>query len=198
MDNDLFTYEVEIAGITNVPCDLNRDDDSKQQMSQESDDDMEYDPSDFKFTSWLASKNFNYNTMDHYTKRALRIYWLRGDDEVVLTDEESSDSNDEDEVAKIFRIETNVFDFKTPLCRAFKEFNYLMHIDLDVLTKYIEGFKTYEEYKDDWIYEWNKDVPLVHEKSWTDTRVWTQPAPVVHYCKSFNYKSGYSEWPTCN
>ncbi|GJY84590.1 hypothetical protein Tco_0497966 [Tanacetum coccineum] len=68
----------------------------------------------------------------------------------------------------------------------------------DLLTKDIEGFKTYDEYKDDWIYEWNKNVPWVHEKPWTDTIVWTEPAPVVHYCKPFNYKSGYSEWPTCS
>nr|GEZ61222.1 hypothetical protein [Tanacetum cinerariifolium] len=26
----------------------------------------------------------------------------------------------------------------------------------------------------------------------------TKPAPVVHYCKPFNYKSGYSKWPTCS
>ncbi|GKE25334.1 hypothetical protein Tco_1436846 [Tanacetum coccineum] len=43
----------------------------------------------------------------------------RGDDEVKLTDEEPSEPNDENlidenEVAKIFRIETNVFDFETP------------------------------------------------------------------------------------
>ncbi|GKA27058.1 hypothetical protein Tco_0713226 [Tanacetum coccineum] len=128
-------------------------------MSHESDNDMEYDPSDVKFTEWLASKIFNYKTMDHYTMRALWIYWARGDDEVEFTDEESSDSDDEIEIAKIFRIETNVFDFKVPLCRAFKEFNYLLQIDPNVLTKDIDGFKTYEEYKDDWIYEWNKDVP---------------------------------------
>ncbi|GKE63820.1 hypothetical protein Tco_1514187, partial [Tanacetum coccineum] len=53
--------------------------------------------------------------MDHYTKKALWIYWIRGDDEVELTDEESSNSDGEDEVAEIFRIETNVFDFETPL-----------------------------------------------------------------------------------
>ncbi|GJY60748.1 hypothetical protein Tco_0461405 [Tanacetum coccineum] len=117
MDDDLFTYKVEIDGIANVPCDLNRDCDSEQQMSQESDNDM------------------------------------GGDDEVELTDEESSNSDDEEEVAGIFRIETNVFDFETPLCRTFKEFNYLLQIDPDILTKDIEGFKTYEEYKDDWIYE---------------------------------------------
>nr|GFA74465.1 hypothetical protein [Tanacetum cinerariifolium] len=74
---------------------------------------------------------------------------VTGDDEVELTDEESSDSDDEEDVAGIFRIETNVCDFETPLCRTFKEFNYLLQIDPDVLTKDTEGFKTYEEYKDD-------------------------------------------------
>nr|GEU68153.1 hypothetical protein [Tanacetum cinerariifolium] len=36
-------------------------------------------------------------------------------------------------------------------------------IDPDLLTKDIEGFMTYEEFKDDWIYEWNKDVPWDYE-----------------------------------
>nr|GEW74228.1 hypothetical protein [Tanacetum cinerariifolium] len=63
---------------------------------------------------------------------------------------------------------------------------------------YIEGFKTYDEYKDDWIYEWNKDVPWVDEKPWTDTGVWTEPTPVVYYYKPFNYKTKCSKWPTCS
>ncbi|GJU94412.1 hypothetical protein Tco_1319168 [Tanacetum coccineum] len=109
----------------------------------------------------------------------------RGDDEIELTDEESSDADDENlidenEVAKIFRIETNVFDFKTPACRAFKEFNYLLQIHPDVLTKDIDGFTTYEEYKDDWIYEWNKDIPWVHEKPWIDNGAWEETTPVEH------------------
>ncbi|GJS98664.1 hypothetical protein Tco_0819834 [Tanacetum coccineum] len=33
--------------------------------------------------------------MDHYTKKALWIYWIRGDDEVELTHEEFSDNEDE-------------------------------------------------------------------------------------------------------
>ncbi|GJW25946.1 hypothetical protein Tco_0039757 [Tanacetum coccineum] len=45
MDDDLFTYEVEIA---NILCDSNKDDDSKQRMSHEADDDMRYDPSDIR------------------------------------------------------------------------------------------------------------------------------------------------------
>ncbi|GKD29405.1 hypothetical protein Tco_1240183 [Tanacetum coccineum] len=60
------------------------------------------------------------------------------------------------------------------------------------------GFKTYEDYKDDWIYEWNKDVPWVNEKPWTDAGVWTEPKPVIHTCKPFNYKTGCLEWPTCS
>ncbi|GJR18790.1 hypothetical protein Tco_0967317 [Tanacetum coccineum] len=163
MDDDLFTYEVEIS---NIPCDSKMDDD----LEHEADDDMGYDPSDVAFTE--------------------------GDDEVELTDEESSD--DKDEVAEVFRIDTNLFNFETPMCKAFKEFNYFLQIDPDLLTKDIEGFKTYEDYKDDWIYEWNKDVPWVDEKPWTYTGVWTKHTPVKHTCKPFNYKTGCSEWPTCN
>nr|GEW27924.1 hypothetical protein [Tanacetum cinerariifolium] len=84
MEDDLFTYEVEIAEVTNIPCDLQKEDDLELQMSHESDDDLEYDPSDVEFTKC-------------------------GDNEVELTNKESSDSDDEDEVAKIFRIETNMY-----------------------------------------------------------------------------------------
>ncbi|GJX85086.1 hypothetical protein Tco_0335860 [Tanacetum coccineum] len=79
---------------------------------------------------------------------------LGGDDEVELTDEESSD--DEDEIADVFRIDTNIFNYETPLCSTFNKFNYLLKVDPDLLTKEIMGFKTYEDYKYDWIYEWNK------------------------------------------
>ncbi|GKB02287.1 hypothetical protein Tco_0830376 [Tanacetum coccineum] len=162
----------------------------KQWMKLGLDADMKYDPSNVEFAEWLASKFYNHKTMDRYTKNALWIYWTKGDDEVELTNEESSDPDDENliegnEVAEIFRIETNVFDFETPTCRAFKEFNYLLQINPEVLTKDIDGFKTYEEYKDDWIYELNEDVPWVPEKPWTDNG-------------PFSFKSGNSKWPTCS
>nr|GEU63142.1 hypothetical protein [Tanacetum cinerariifolium] len=155
MDDDLFTYEVEVA---NISCDSKIDDASEHKA----DDDTGYDPSDVAFTEWLGLKNFNYKTMDHYTMKALWIYWIKGDDEVELTDEESSD--DMDEVTEVFRIDTNLFKFETPICKAFEEFNCLLQIDPDLLTKDIEGFKTYENYKKDWIYEWNMDMPWVDEK----------------------------------
>ncbi|GJQ91337.1 hypothetical protein Tco_0002476 [Tanacetum coccineum] len=131
MDDDLFTYEVEVA---NILCNSKKNNDSK-----DDDDDMGYDLSDAAF-----------------------IKWLRGDDEVELTDDESSDNDDE--IAEVFRIDTNIFDYETPLYSAFNEFNYLLKVDPDLLTKDIMGFKTYEDYKDDWIYGWNKDVPWVDEK----------------------------------
>ncbi|GJT59860.1 hypothetical protein Tco_1003393 [Tanacetum coccineum] len=86
MDDDLFTYEVEVA---NIPCDSKKDNDSEQ----EADDDMRYDPS-----------------------------------------------------------------------------NVCIFVDPDLLTKDIIGFKTYKDYKDDWIYKWNKDVPWVDEKPWTNVK----------------------------
>ncbi|GJZ74469.1 hypothetical protein Tco_0638934 [Tanacetum coccineum] len=69
----------------------------------------------------------------------------------------------------------------TPYWPNRTDFNHLLQIDLDVLTKNIEGFKTYEDYKDDWIYEWNKDVPWVHERPWTDNGIWKEPTPVRHH-----------------
>ncbi|GKC43592.1 hypothetical protein Tco_1061314, partial [Tanacetum coccineum] len=67
----------------------------------------------------------------------------RGDDEEVWTDEENSDLEDENlikenKIAEIFRIETDIFDFETPLCEAFMEFNYLLKIEIDVLTNDID------------------------------------------------------------
>ncbi|GJX75741.1 hypothetical protein Tco_0322552 [Tanacetum coccineum] len=134
---------------------------------------------------------------------ALWDYWKLGSDEIKPTNEKTFDLevtnwDDEQEIGEIFRIETKLFDYETPMCENFIEFNYLLKIDPDVLTCDIVGFKTYDEYKDDWIYKWNKNVPWVHEKPWTENGVWKEPSPIKHHCKPSNYKSGYSEWPTCS
>ncbi|GKC75027.1 hypothetical protein Tco_1125801 [Tanacetum coccineum] len=118
--------------------------------------------------------------MDIFTKGALWDFWKLGSDEIKPTNDETfdleeTDHDDEQDIGENFKVETNLFGYKTSLCEKFKEFYYLLKIDPDVLTKDIEGFKTYDEYKDYWIYEWNKIVP------WTDTRIWTEPAPVDSY-----------------
>ncbi|GKE96218.1 hypothetical protein Tco_1581073 [Tanacetum coccineum] len=92
---------------------------------------VECDPTNIDFAEWLASKFSNHRIMHWYTKNALWLYWKRGDDEEVLTKYklsglEEENVSDENEIAEIFRIETDIFLFETPLCKAFKEFNYLL------------------------------------------------------------------------
>lgn len=43
----------------------------------------------------------------------------------------------------MFRIETNLFDYETPMCKTFDEFNYLLKIDTDLFTKDLPEFKTF-------------------------------------------------------
>ncbi|GKA21440.1 hypothetical protein Tco_0701429, partial [Tanacetum coccineum] len=125
-----------------------------------------------------------------------------GVNEIEVSDDESSDLeeywSDKEETVEIFKIGTDVFDYETPLCLAFNEFNYLFKVDPDLLTKDIMGFKTYEDYKDDWIYEWNENVPWVCDKPWLDNGIWKEPKPVKYTCMPFNYKTGCLEWPTCS
>ncbi|GJU68442.1 hypothetical protein Tco_1254701 [Tanacetum coccineum] len=95
----------------------------------------------------------------------------RGDTEEVLTYEELSDLEEENlcegnEIVEVFRIETDIFLFETPLCKEFIEFNHLLQIDVDVLTRDLLGFKMYEDYNNAWIYKWNSKVPWVDEKPW--------------------------------
>ncbi|GJS94195.1 hypothetical protein Tco_0801163 [Tanacetum coccineum] len=150
-----------------------------------------------RFGGWLATKFVNYKTIDIFTKGALWDYWKIGGDEIKVSDDESSDleeywSDKEEEIAEIFKIETDVFNYETPLCFAFSEFNYLLKVDPDILTKDIMGFKTYEDYKDNWIYEWTENVPWVYDKPWLDNGIWKETKPVKHTCKPFNYKIGNS------
>ncbi|GJZ61017.1 hypothetical protein Tco_0617154, partial [Tanacetum coccineum] len=133
---------------------------------------MEYDPSNVDFVEWLGLKFSNYMTIDWYTKNVLWIYWTRGDDEEVITDDELFNLGDgnlieENEIDQIFRIDTDIFHFKKPLYA--------------------------------WIYKWNKDVPWVANMPWLDYGPWMEPSDdIEHICKSFRFKDGHAKWPTCN
>ncbi|GJZ85265.1 hypothetical protein Tco_0650604 [Tanacetum coccineum] len=123
--------------------------------------DVECDPTNIDFTEWLASK------FEEMIEEVLI------DDELSSLEEKTM--GEENKIAEIFRIETNMLHFETPLCKAFKEFNYLLQIDVHVLTRDLSGFKTYKEYKDASIYEWNKEVPWVEEKPWLKDGIWKEP-----------------------
>ncbi|GKC16326.1 hypothetical protein Tco_1013108, partial [Tanacetum coccineum] len=119
---------------------------------------MLWDQNNMEFEKWLASNFKNYMMMDHITMNDLWKLWKKNNDQKGTSferidnnrepcDDRIKDSKSENEVAEIFRIETDVFDYESPMCKAFDEFNHLLKINLDVLTKDIPGFKTYEQFK---------------------------------------------------
>ncbi|GJQ94029.1 hypothetical protein Tco_0005168 [Tanacetum coccineum] len=133
-------------------------------------------------------------TGDIFTKGALWDYWKMGGEEIEISDDESSNLeeywSDKEEITENFKIETNIFDYETPLSLAFNEFNYLLKVDPDQLTKDIIRFKTYEDYKNDWIYEWKENVLWVYDKPWLNNGIWKEPKP--HIGNSLHYQD--LEW----
>ncbi|GKE94382.1 hypothetical protein Tco_1579237 [Tanacetum coccineum] len=69
---------------------------------------------------------------------------------------EANEDYDHDDIAEIFKIKGNLFDFETPLCKAFNEFNYLLKIDTYLFTFDIQEIKTYEEHE----YELNNNMTV--------------------------------------
>ncbi|GKA80745.1 hypothetical protein Tco_0787437 [Tanacetum coccineum] len=133
--------------------------------------------------------------MDIFTKRALWDYWKMGSDDTDLTNEKGSDLEDEyssdvDETAKIFKIEDKLLDYKTPLCKAFNEFNYLFKIDTDLFTFEIQEIKTYEEY------ELDNNMKGELEETWSENRIRCQLCN--HIYEPYHFKNGIAKWPTCS
>ncbi|GJY63787.1 hypothetical protein Tco_0465247 [Tanacetum coccineum] len=155
--------------------------------------DMEYNLSNLVFVEWFTSKFYNHLDMDWYTKNALWIYWIRDDDEVVLSNKEDSNlkdenNNDKHEITKVFRIKTNLFDYETPLCVKFSEFNYLFKVDPKLLTHDIRRTETYEDYEN----KLNNEV----DEPWSEDGV---PYEICdHICEPFHIKDGKTKWSTCN
>ncbi|GKD11716.1 hypothetical protein Tco_1196123 [Tanacetum coccineum] len=128
-------------------------------------------------------------------QRALWGYWKMGSDDTDLTNEKGSDLEDEyssdvDETAKIFKIEDNLLDYETPLCKAFNEFNYLFKIDTDLFTFEIQEINTYEEY------ELDNNMTGELEEPWSKNEIPYQLCD--HICEPYRFKNGITKWPTCS
>nr|GEW77387.1 hypothetical protein [Tanacetum cinerariifolium] len=109
------------------------------------------DPTNDMFEEWLALKFANHMTMDLFTKNVLRDFWKKNDsnDEVIndrFSNCKEANNDDEQEIGEIFRIETNLFNYETPLCTKFNEFNYLLKIDPELSTYDVKGIETYDDY----------------------------------------------------
>ncbi|GJZ28935.1 hypothetical protein Tco_0573582 [Tanacetum coccineum] len=72
-----------------------------------------------------------------------KFYQFSNDNEEI----EAEEDDDPDDITDIFKIEGNLFNYETPLCKAFNDFNYLLKIDRDLFTFDIQGIRTYEEYE---------------------------------------------------
>ncbi|GJY09842.1 hypothetical protein Tco_0378027 [Tanacetum coccineum] len=147
---------------------------------------------DVTMEQWLDLKYGNHKTMDINIKFLIKkgVYWMRGDDEVVLSNEEVSDLNDENnddeqEIGEIFRIETNLFDYETPL---YTEFNYLLKVDTELFTHDIQRTETYEDYE-------NKSNNKVDEP-WSEDGVPYEMCD--HSYEPFRFKNMKAKWPTCS
>ncbi|GJV23223.1 hypothetical protein Tco_1375918 [Tanacetum coccineum] len=174
IDDDLFTYDTQLGMIFN---EFNRSyklqfgdylEIKKLRDTYAREVDMEYNPSNL-------------------------VYWMRGVDEVVLSNKEVSglkDKNNDDEhkIIEIFRIETNLFDYKTPLCTRFNAFKYLLKVVTELFTHNIKRTNTYKDYEN----ELNNEVG----EAWSKNGV--QYEICDHICEPFHFKSGKTKWPTCN
>ncbi|GJW80161.1 hypothetical protein Tco_0144136 [Tanacetum coccineum] len=114
-------------------------------------------------------------------------------DQERVVDEEFSDAKEanndnKQETAKIFRIETNFFNYETPLCIEFKEYNFLLKVDLELFTHNVERAKTYEDYEN----ELNDEL----EEPWPEDGVPYEICDQI--CEPFRFKNGKAKWPTCN
>ncbi|GKC20205.1 hypothetical protein Tco_1022355, partial [Tanacetum coccineum] len=87
-----------------------------------------------------------------------KFYQLSDDNKEMEVDED----DDPDDIAEIFKIDCNLFDYETPLCKAFNDFNYLLKIDTDLFTFDIQGIRTYKEY------ELNNTMMRDIEEPWLD------------------------------
>nr|GEY04095.1 hypothetical protein [Tanacetum cinerariifolium] len=124
-----------------------------------------WDSTNEVFEKWLASKFTNHMMMYPFTKNALWDYYKKDDNHEVLTNDAFFDPKEtykdrEHEIAEFFRIKTGIFDFKTPLCTTFNEFNYLLKIDTCLFTHDIQEAKTYKKYGN----KLNND----HEELWSE------------------------------
>ncbi|GJT94543.1 hypothetical protein Tco_1090061 [Tanacetum coccineum] len=59
-----------------------------------------------------------------------KFYQLSDNNEEMEVDED----DDPNDIVEIFKIEGNLFDYETPLCKAFNDFNYLLKMDTDLFT----------------------------------------------------------------
>ncbi|GKB92139.1 hypothetical protein Tco_0964411 [Tanacetum coccineum] len=125
-------------------------------------------------------------TLDNMVKKfIMKFHHLSNHNEET---EENDNPNETDNGPEIFKIEGNLFDFETPLCEAFHEFNCLLKVDIDMFTYDIKNIKSYDEYKR----ELNNDKAKGTEEPWLENGVPYQLCD--HTCEPYLFKNGGTKW----
>ncbi|GJY29186.1 hypothetical protein Tco_0404953 [Tanacetum coccineum] len=91
-------------------------------------------------------------------------------------------------VFPISLIETDVFDYESPLYMAFNEFIYLLKVVPKLFTYDVERTENYDDYMN----EFNDEF----EEPWDEDDV---PYKIGdHICEPFHFKNRKTKWPTCS
>ncbi|GKC19867.1 hypothetical protein Tco_1022017 [Tanacetum coccineum] len=126
-------------------------------------------------------------TWENLVEKFIKKFYQLSDNNKEMETDKDDDPKD---IADIFKIKGNLFDFETPLCKAFNEFSYLLKIDTDLFTFDIQEIKTYEEYV------LNNNMTGDFEEPWSDNGV---PYELCdHICEPYHFKNGKTKWPTCS
>ncbi|GJR19001.1 hypothetical protein Tco_0967528 [Tanacetum coccineum] len=104
--------------------------------------------------------------------------------------EDDDDPRETNDYTKIFKIDDDLFEYETLLCKAFNDFNYLLKIDTDLFTFEIQGMKAYEEY------ESNNHMMGGPKEPWSENRVPYQLCDNI--CEPCHFKNEKTKWPICN
>ncbi|GJZ14737.1 hypothetical protein Tco_0550414 [Tanacetum coccineum] len=167
INDDLFTFEIEnLPHVSNnKPLEI-----KKQRDTYAREVDMEYNPSNLVFAKWLASKFYNHLEMDWYTKNALWVYWMRGDDEVF------------NEFSYLLKVDTELFTHDIQRTKTYEDYENELNNELD--EPWSEDgvlYEIYHEWYDDLMDDSLKDEALmkkaIYEKSRGDA---TQS--VINFC----------------
>nr|GEX87389.1 hypothetical protein [Tanacetum cinerariifolium] len=96
--------------------------------------------------------------VENFVQKFYNLFYHNEEEEV-----EDDDNPDEiDNVPEIFENEDGLFNFDTPLCIAFEEFNNLLKIDPYLFNYDVQEIKTYDEYEQ----ELNNDKTQEHNEQW--------------------------------
>ncbi|GKC01162.1 hypothetical protein Tco_0987298 [Tanacetum coccineum] len=97
-------------------------------------------------------------TWEDLVEKFVQKFYQLTDHNEEIEAEEDDDPND---ITDIFKIEGNLFDYETPFCKAFKDFNYLLKINTDLVGSmtYFQDHKWYDELADGKL----KEETLMHK-----------------------------------